>query len=208
MFCKRWKPEELLPKAELLAHILQSDPRIVGVALTGSLARLEPKIHDIDLVVFHDGSMHDGMAEDPERAEPYYSDTISLSTMLSTQLSRSLSQARNNTPANLIFVQEKAMWDCGYLRSLSKKEKFTEFYLRIFCDIPLILLDITNCSCGALLQHPWCTGTISIKGLTHLGVYVKHHCYDNSNSCLPKQKWAECRKEIKQRKNHWWHPFS
>lgn len=211
MFCRRYRPEKLLPKSELLASLLLQNEHIVGVALTGSLARQERKIHDIDLVVFHDGALQDGSCQDPERKEPYYSDDLILPVLLKNgMLSRHLSQARADVPVNYIFIGERAIGDCGYLKSLEAKEKFPEFYLRVLCDIPLVLLypyrrrgvfrerfkdeDIIALDRGL----PW-------TGLCYPGLPIRHLCEDAC--CRPKKPWSECRKEIKRRKGHWWHPF-
>ena len=208
MFCKRWKPEELLPKAELLSCVLQLDSRVIGVALTGSLARLEPKIHDIDLVIFHGGSMPNGTAQDPARVEPYYNDDISLSSVLTPHISRTLSQARAEVPINYIFTGIEALWDCEYLDLLAEEERMKDFYRRIFCDIPLVLLFPID-RFEKLIDNPVKASNISLSGKTtinghyYYGYKIKHQC--NNPACQPKQSWAECREEIKHSKNHWWH---
>jgi len=208
MFCKRWKPEELLPKAELLSCILQLDSRVIGVALTGSLARLEHKIHDIDLVVFHGGSMPDGIAQDPARIEPYYNDDLFLSSVLTPHISRMLSQARAEVSVNYIFTGIKALWDCKYLNSLAKEERLKDFYRRIFCDIPLVILHPID-RFEKLIDNPVKASNVSLSGnttinsLCYRGYKIEHQCANPA--CRPKQSWAECRKEIKRRKNHWWH---
>jgi len=216
MFCKRWRPEELLPKADLLSYLLLQHPHIVGVALTGSLARREPKIHDIDLVVFHDGTMEDGSAQDPERTTPYsYNNDLSLVEVLRNGLlARSLSQARDGVPVNYIFVDQKVLWDCTYLRSLEKQERFKEFYLRIFNDIPLLLL-------GPYQRRGMLKARLTDKGVVHFEqglrqakllnlcytvLPIRHFC--DQNSCKPKIPWSVCRFKIRLRKKHFWHLFS
>ncbi|MBI2122249.1 MAG: hypothetical protein HYT98_03935 [Candidatus Sungbacteria bacterium] len=208
MFCKRWKPEELLPRAELLSCLLQCDSRVIGVALTGSLARLEPKIHDIDLVIFHGGSMPNGISQDPARIEPYYNDDLLLSSILTPYISRTTSQARAGVPVNYIFTGIEALWECAYLDSLAGEERMKDFYRRIFCDIPLILLH-PMARFGKLIDNPVkisgisLSGNKTINGLYYHGLKIKHQC--ENPACQPKQSWAECREEIRLRKKHWWH---
>lgn len=208
MFCKRWKPEELLPRAELLSCVLQLDSRVIGVALTGSLARLEPKIHDIDLVVFHGGSMPDGISQDPTRIEPYYNDDLFLSSVLMPHISRMLSQVRAGVPINYIFTSIEALWECEYLDSLAREKRMKDFYRRIFCDIPLVILHPMD-RFEKLINNPVETSSVSlsrnktINSLYYHGLKIKHQC--ENPACQPKQTWAECREEIKRRKNHWWH---
>ena len=71
-------PFGLLPRAELLGGILMQHPHISGVALTGSVARNENCVHDIDLVVFHDGVMKAGSSNDPQVREFSYQNEFSL----------------------------------------------------------------------------------------------------------------------------------
>ena len=218
MFCKRWRPEELLPKVDLLTFLLMLNPHVTGVALTGSLARKERRIHDIDLVVLHDGELEDGSAQDPEREEPYYNNDLILSSVFAATdgpelLSRSLSQARDNIPVNYIFVSEKALWDCGYLARLEREENFPGFYKRVFCDTPLLLLHPYHVR-GKLLERIDSRQIVAFEsglfwnGFSYPVLPIQHKCGEIAFlSCQPAQTWAECRKEIKRRKNHWWHPF-
>lgn len=202
---KWWSPQELLPRADLLSFLLKLDKRVTGVAITGSLARMEPEIHDIDLVVLHDKSMEDGSCKDPMR-DVLYCDDLLLSTVLENgPLFRAITQARGDIPADFIFVCERVLWKCDYLKSLEAKERFPQFYLRVFKDLPLILLDPFGAR-GALHERfsdrervfvlgqdlPW-------TGLSYPGLYLKHQC--NNFRCRPTQTWAECREIIKNRKN-------
>ena len=216
MFCRRFSPQELLSRADLLTYLLMQNEHITGVALTGSFARRKRKIHDIDLVVFHDGTMEDGSVQDPARTEPYYNDDLFLHDIVAHEgASRALTQARMGVPVNYIVVGEHVLWDCGYLQSLEAKELFPEFYLRVFCDIPLVLLDPYHRR-GLLQKRIRCdTETVvSLErgllqaGFGYPGVVIRHQCGDSAiRFCKPKQSWDECRQEILRRKGHWWHPF-
>lgn len=217
MFCKRWRPEELLPKADNLASLLLQNQHVTGVALTGSLARLEKKIHDIDLIVFHDGTLRDGSAPDPPGPAEYdYEDSFPLDVAFvvpECKLVHSLREARAGVPVNYIFVNEKVLWDCSYLQALEAKEHFKDFYLRVFCDIPLVLL--RPIERRGLLQerigfeygntNTWFDGFVSGCTFPYTGWRIAHHCIDPR--CKPGETWAECRRRIKLRKFHWWHPF-
>lgn len=220
MFCKRWRPEELLPKADQLAALLLQNGHVTGVALTGSLARLEPKIHNIDLIVFHDGSLRDGSAPDPPGPAEYdYEDSFPDSFPLDTafvipewSLVRYLRQTSSGTPVNYIFVKETVLFDCAYLQALEAKEKFRDFYRRVFCDIPLILLRPAERR-GLLRERIsvdpdvlWFGGFVVPRHILQLiGLSIAHCCTDPR--CKPRESWTTCRWRIKLRKFHWWHPF-
>lgn len=219
MFCRRFRPQELLPRADLLTYLLMQNEHVTGVGLTGSFSReyTRPlrKIHDIDLVVFHDGTLDDGSVQDPERTEPYYNDDLFLHDIVTQEgASRALTHARMSVPVNYIVVGERVLWDCGYLQSLEAKERFPEFYLRVFCDIPLILLHPYHRR-GLLRERIRCDTETVVwleRGFPRVkfgypGVVIRHQCGDTVRLCKPKQSWDECRQEILRRKRHWWHPF-
>lgn len=210
MFCKRWTPEELLPRVDLMSYLLKLDKRVTGVAITGSLARLEPEIHDIDLVVLHDGSMEDGSCKDPMCEGSYYNNDLLLCSVLNNSvLSRAFTQARFGVPVDFIFVGESALWDCDYLQSLAKKETYPDFYFRVFndADVPLVLLDPLGAR-GALRERFFGI-KFSIEKVFMLerglpktdfaypAFKIRHQC---NNPCRPKQSWVDCREEIKNRK--------
>lgn len=223
MFCKRWRPEVLLAIANRLAELLIENRHVTGVALTGSLARLESNIHDIDLVVFHDGTLKDGSAPDPPGPKEYdYEDSFPLDVAFvvpERDLVRSLREASSGTPVNYIFVEEKVLFDCAHLQSLEAREHFKDFYTRMFCDIPLVLLrprerrgmlkerlsdeSIAAFEIAQLMSHnfDWqLTPSVDYPGLP-----IVHSC--ENPGCRPKTTWGECREEIRRRKGHWWHPF-
>ena len=214
MFCKRWRPEELLPKVDRLARVLLENQHVTGVALTGSLARLEPKIHDIDLIVFHDGRLKDGSAPDPPGPSEYdYEDSFPLDVAFDVpewDLVRSLRGISSGTPLNYIFVQEKVLFNCAYLQSLEAREHFKDFYTRVFCDIPLVLLRPRSRR-GLLRERIKIDGIFGFGrnlpgiGLSPRGLRIKHRCIDPR--CKPRETWSRCRRRIKMRKFHWWHPF-
>lgn len=207
MSCNRWTASQLLPKAELISHLLIENALVNGVALSGSLARLESNIHDIDLVILHNGSMNDGSSTVPEGIKKInYDNEVILSTAVGGILARRIDQVRGEVPLNLIFVHEKALWDCQYLASLEKKESFSGFYLTLFCQIPLVLLN-PGSQRGGVKQY---TEDMEIGNLkptiisaSYSGISLKHRC--GNPNCRPKQSWEERQREIKKRKGHTWH---
>lgn len=224
MFCRRWRPEKLLLKAYVLSAILMHDHRVTGVALTGSLARLEPKIHDIDLVVFHDGQLREGSVTDPpDLAEYGYEDSFPLDFAFRTpggNMVTALRRTSGRVPMNYIFVNEKVLWDCRYLLWLEAKEHYKDFYKRVFCDIPLILLRPQERR--GMLKERLTDESVIAFGIAqsmrygfewqetprpnYPGLPIAHYCSDPL--CKPRESWAECRRRIKFRKMHWWHPFT
>lgn len=214
MFCRRWPPQELLPKADRLAQLLLQNRHVTCVGLTGTLARLEPKIHDIDLIIFHDGILQDGIAPDPCGLKGSdYQDAFPLDVAFVVPdwgLVQSLREASSGTPVDYIFVKEKVLFDCSYLQSLEAKERFKDFYTRVFCDIPLILLrprerrGILHEVIG-LDDIFWFGNDLPGIGLKYNGLRIGHRCADPR--CKPRESWEKCRRRIKRRKMHWWHPF-
>lgn len=202
MLQTKWSPTELFPKAELIADFIGKNRNVTGVAVTGSLARLEPA-RDIDLVIFHNGAFKDGLARDPERPEAsrpianqYYNNDLDFSLVPNYQ---AVIRTRGNVPLDLIFVQEKILWDCSYLELLGKSEKFPEFYKRVFCDIPLLLLGVRRHS--PLEKF---TGNLPVKwlevdyGLSYPSCNIMHTC--QNPACKPTVTWEQLRVEIEKRK--------
>ena len=211
-FCKRWTPDELLPKASLLAKTLMDCPKVTGVALTGSLARFEKLSHDIDLIVLHNNTMTDGSCEDPPRTIVRYSNPdLDLGFTIGNYNAEKLSEIRGDVPVNYIFVNEKALWDCQYLQSLEKLEGLPGFYIAVFCQIPLLLF-FNAYQKGGLAQYVRDLPPVTLEArlsnptAAYRGFYVKHRCGDPG--CKPKMSWPEREKIIKARKGHTWHDSS
>lgn len=206
--CLRWSPDELLWRAENLAETALLSPHITGVALTGSLARMEPLIHDIDLVVLHDEMLPVGGISDPP-SEASYDEGFDLpySAIFETQTEERLKKQRGPIPVNYICIPDRALWDCKTLQSLKQYERFPDFYLRVFTDIPLFLLRPQDCLFGLLYQERYAAHeiiSIGPRGSQPIEVVrLKHLC--GSPDCVPKQTWEECKDEIRARKNHYWH---
>lgn len=183
---------------------------VTGVAITGSLARLERYCHDVDLVVFHDGTLEDGSCRDPDTTRQNYSDMIPLTALAPPGIARRLTQARMGVPVDYLCVDEKILWDCNYLHSREEVEEYSEFHRRVFCDLPLILLDPYQRR-GELLKHTEGHKIFLLErgvahmppGLSYPGMRINHVC--NNQSCLPRKPWKQCRDEIRKRKNHHWH---
>jgi hypothetical protein len=193
-----------------MARVLSEHEHIVGVAITGSLARFEAWCHDIDFIVFHDGTLRDGGSSMPAR----YNDTslpddVDLDKTLGAGFYASLQVMRRGVPLNLIFTRPDALWDCGYLKSLAPIEKFDSFFRRVFTDIPLLLLHRESTR-GSLQKH---VRSLPLEPLVSqlnlfgrqgpLVIHLKHVCSDPL--CKSTQTWDECKAEIKARKNHHWH---
>lgn len=206
--CKRWPPAELLWRAENLAETALLSPHITGVALTGSLARMEPLIHDIDLVVMHDGSLPVGGIGDPLTGVAYDEGSDLLyGDIFRPEIEERLRKERGPVPVNYICVPGCVLWDCKTLQSLKQHERFTDFYLRVFTDIPLYMLRPTDCLFGILSQERFwglAATTIGWRGNQPINaVLLKHICVNPE--CIPQQTWEQCKAEIRARKNHHWH---
>lgn len=206
-----YTPEELFPRVELLCHFLEQNEHVAGVALTGSLARLEPRVNDIDLVVLHDGYFKDGRYQDAKDFKIVMTKNDGYGTIAETSfkddiLTRLLCEARLGVPVDYIVIEEKALWDCDYIKSLKKIEGMPDFYLRILCDLPLFLMTLEPT--GALSQHmngvPPSHLTTYTADAAHQfgyqGIPISHTCkYVNSN-CRPSISWSDCKAQIKERK--------
>lgn len=180
----------------------------MGVALTGSLARMEEsKIHDIDLVVFHNGTIPDGSAECPKK-ERFYFDSMPLSRFLEDDPTELIEIARGSAPLNMVFVDQKILGDCEYLQTLAKTSQCPDFFFAVFTEIPLLLIRPGSVE-GYLLRYIFGKGypveyRSDIKPFEFFPyMFIHHEC--SSAICKPSRPWSVRRKEIKQRKNHWWH---
>ncbi len=208
MSCKRWPPADLLWRADNLAETALLSTHINGVALTGSLARMEPLIHDIDLVVLHDGMLPIGGIGDP-LSEIDYDEGLDLNyrDIFLPEIEEKLREKRGPVPVNYICVPDRALWDCKVLQSLKQYERFPDFYLRVFTDIPLFLLCPRDCLFGLLSHERYAADEITFIGRRVNqpieAVSIKHLC--GNPDCVPKQTWEKCRSDIRARKKHYWH---
>lgn len=209
------------------------DERISGVAITGSVARLEAHVHDIDLIIFHDGRMRDGSVNIKSCSYHRIGDGLELLSDCFSEgfckeifgvLRRSL---WDDIPANLIFVHEKILGDCGYLQSflphLEKKgffahagsrlkemmkgsderERVDEFYSTVFCDIPLLLIDPREASeaVSGYFREPKRVVNFSelVSSYPRL-LPISHLCGDAR--CKPMKSWVRQRWEIKKERGY------
>jgi hypothetical protein len=172
--------ERMRGVAKMISHILLSGSGVNQVALTGSLARDEVFVRDIDLVVLHTlGDKCDLTCHLNHRIPDSYSVTSAeprdfLKDVFSKNLDIAVKAVAGITSVDLIFVQEKALNDCTYLRSLSTKERYTDFYKRIFCELPLLPYDSYTCE---------------FKKES-----LRHNCRE---TCKPAREWIKVRKEVK-----------
>lgn len=93
------------------------------------------------------------------------------------------------------FVDERVLWDCQYLQSLKTIEWLPEFYLTIFCQIPLLLLDPTGCG-GGLRHFVEGIEPTTLGGL--LAIAIRHRC--GNPGCRPSQSWEERQAVLQERK--------
>ncbi len=198
----KWPPSELFPKAKLIADRIGKNRNVTGVAVTGSLARLE-LARDIDLVVFHNSAFKDGLARSPERpeasrpvADQYDCNNLDFSSVPNYQ---AVIRIRRNVPLDLIFVREEILWDCAYLELLGKSERFPEFYKRVFCNIPLLLLGVRRHSPLEKFTENLPVKWLEVDyGLSHPSCKVMHTC--QNPACKPTTTWEQLRAEIEKRK--------
>jgi len=214
--CKRWRLEELLPLADLISCQLMLHNDIAGVALTGSLARLEPLIHDIDMVVFHDGNIEDGSCEGSEekRRSVGYNGTeiyLALERFIGESLSKKIASILGEVPSHLIFVNERILWNCEYLleRDWAVSGALglnTGLYKTVFCQIPLLLLNPhgARSKLHEISQKVKTERFDKNVSWTRLPYAVIRHACANP-ACKPEEPWEERQKKIKRKKGHTWH---
>lgn len=220
MSCRSWRSDELLPVAYSLSEVMMRDDRIGGVAITGSVARLEAHVHDIDLIIFHDGRMRDGSVN--IRSCAYHGNGDQLEFLLDCLgkgvygeifgiLSKNL---WDDIPANLIFVHKKILGECDYLQSFlphlkrglfSKmrglprggRGKIDEFYSTVFCDVPLLIID-SDQSRGFRWDE-LCNLGERLPGFSRLR-NISHQCGDVR--CKPMKSWVRQRWEVKKERGY------
>lgn len=190
-----WNPREMIRTAEGIAWTLRGEDAICGVAVTGSLTRFEFPCSDIDVAVMHNGRLPDvSISYPPKSKNAYFGNEPELRSLLSPN---AFSMLPKSIPADYIFVNERALWDCVYLQSLKRIERFTDFYLRVFNDpeLPLVLFRANETYGGIrrlLEENPLFSDKYSDW------FRVRHNC--NNPLCKPKQTWAEARREMEARK--------
>lgn len=199
---EEWTAEEVFPAIDRIALILLEDLRISAVALTGSTSRCEFPVGDIDLIVLCNGEIPDGSWKSPVRwhgkVTPPYVYPIQIGQVFDSTFTNRLSSASGGIPVDYIFVHEKALWSCVYLRTLEAREGFPDFFLRVFCDpegLPLILLR-AHASRGA--ARSYITRGYPNVDLPHTFMMrIRHICLSD---CKPKQPWEQARQEMLARK--------
>ncbi len=200
--CTKGLPfRDLLPTVEVIAAILMANRRISGVALSGSIARGESHCHDIDLVILHGGELEDGNCQNPPRVS--VSDVL-LESMVGRRAAQVLRHvyATRFIPVSYFFMHEKVLWECRYLQTFAKQERFPGFYRTIVSQIPLYLLWIGE-EAKHLLQfvhgvEP--TVLYESDGAKYTGIQVRHLCYQER--CKPVAPWLEIHRQILARKEH------
>lgn len=187
--CQHWRPEELQDRAENLASILLELQGVDAVCLYGSLARMEPTVHDIDLLILHNGTLPTGSARDPIG---WLQKKIDLKILLKP-LYQKLARCRREVPINVELVDIRVLQACDYLLSLSKQEfGHPGFYRRVFVGGPIQVLGATTAAQAKLLASS-CGQVIVAKGVTTTTrLLVGHRC--GSIRCQPSKTWEEVKK--------------
>ncbi len=199
-----WSPDyDLFRRAERLAKILvQNNLHIKGVALSGSLARKEKKVHDIDLVVLHDGQAYVvGRIKLPwpeKRSEEF----LTLGQLLPANVVYEFERERGEIPVDISLVGASALWSCTYLWGLSPFEIFNGFYLRTFNDesCPLYLFEPTNFTVREFAKIPhkdYITLAVQDR-FAFMATRVQHRC--GNRACTPTLSWKDAQAEAKKRK--------
>jgi hypothetical protein len=185
-----WSSGDLFPIADLLSTLLSSHEAVTGVAVTGSVARMEPTVHDLDLVVFHDGSLATGgfrqKSDIPTEWESFDKE-------IGDKLARRLNMARGLVPVTYLFAKETTLWNCEDLQDFASKEKHPGFWRTIFCQTPLLLLGHDS------HQLDQFTGSLEPQIRMNFEVLeIKHHC--GSPGCYPLYSWERTQENIRTRK--------
>lgn len=196
--CKRYSPRQLSPVVNSLVSIFHKNLSISGVAVAGSLARLEPLVHDIDLVIFHRGSR--------EGLDSCNGDDLRGSNISSeNEIIQEISRVRQDIPVNYIFVHEKILWNCNYLQSFSAAvegdTESGELYPTVFCEVPLLWIEL-EVSCNTTLRA-YAREYIEDSVFGNHVWRIAHTCGDSK--CRSRRPWEERRKDLKKKKGHTWH---
>lgn len=173
------RTKKLLRVAGILAHLFSKEKDVVAVGLTGSLARHEPNPGDVDLIVLHKFGFHDVFTahllhEHAPEKEPRYPNSGSLSQTFSKSLSTSVEHLCEmmETRADIIVVPEQVLHSCDWLNLVIDHEDITDFYKRIFCELPSLRYDPKE----HVFRSP---------GLKH----------KDGQCCFPKVTWTELKEQ-------------
>lgn len=229
MDCKHWRSKELMPVAHSLADILMKEPNVSGVAITGSVARYESHVHDIDLIVFQNGNRANASCAHDSVVERYSSGyggpernlVQVLKELVAEQAFLRLSEARREIPVHYVFVNEKILWDCDYLQSFLPRAGEMGFFARMGLRFrgaikaaedrakdefystvfcEIPLLLIDPVNVrGAVLEHAISTSGVYM-GAFRSTVPISHQC--NEMLCKPSEQWAERRWKVKERQGY------
>lgn len=198
-----WKPSDLFSKAESIANLLvATNDHIVGVALAGSLARMEKAVHDIDLVVLHDGQEFSlGRLKYPQLDTRGAGKFLMLKHHLTPDsVEAKLDKIRGPVPVDFTLVSASVLWSCAYLQTLGPFEVFTDFYRRTFNDDACPLYLIGPHRFGANDLKKFYNAPI-LLGRTEKQVYalgIRHKCVNKL--CRPVFPWKVCKEEARARK--------
>lgn len=195
--CSKGQPfSNLLPIVDEIAATLMAYRQVSGVALSGSTARRESHCHDIDLVVFHGGDLEDGNCRTPQRDN---GTDVLLESMVGARIAQVL-RHRTDVPVSYFFMHEKILWDCKYLQSFTKKERFPGFYRTVVSQIPLYLLWVSN-EAKSLLRFVDGIESVALysgDGFLYEGIWVEHRC--GEEGCMLVEPWDKVHKQILARK--------
>lgn len=173
------RTKKLLRVAGILAQLFSKETDVVAVGLTGSLARHEPNPGDVDLIALHKYGFSDVFTahllhEHAPEKEPRYPNSGSLSQTFSKSLSKSVENLceLTETPADIIVVPESVLHSCDWLADVTRHEDSTDFYKRIFCELPSLRYDPKE----YVFKSP---------GLKH----------KDGKCCFPKVTWTELKEQ-------------
>ncbi len=194
---KNFKLDKAFEKARAIADLLAFSKRISGVAITGSVARNERTVHDVDLVLFHRGNTKDGVCHSNGESSNRVPSLLK-KHLRNEGLCGRILDVLDTLPASFIFVHEKILTDCQYLQSKipEKNDKGgrRDFFPTVFYEIPLVLMSPGGVR-GALVSY---VRRLTLDDPERSVLSIGHRC--GNTACRPLRPWPEIQKLLKERK--------
>lgn len=205
MDCKHWSPGELFPFAKDIADALFTHKFIVGVGVVGSLARWESDIHDLDIIIFHNGLLRDCVAFEPSFQIPHPDDKrLPHTTTLISSDTRTRIQKENHlgVPINFTLVNQRLFQDCKYLQQLhaSMPHDNSETYKIIAQHVMILRPQQSRGKIAELIKEK-----IGDKeGPTLESVFLEHNC--QNPACKPVRSTEQLFAALRERRRRSpWH---